>query len=121
MSLRTDIERRKFLITVGKAFPVTIGALYLIGCGDHDDPMGTGSMVITAQSTVNAGHSHSADVPEADLDSTQSKSYGSTSSSGHTHSVTLTAANFETLRNSGSVTVTSTSNSGHTHNFTFRT
>ena len=116
-----NMERRKFLVTVGRAFPITLGALYLISCGDDDDPMGAGSMVITVQSTVNAGHSHSAGLPEADLESMQSKSYGSSSSGGHTHSVTLTAVNFETLRTSASVTVTSTNNSGHTHNFTFRT
>lgn len=121
MNLGTDLNRRRFLVTVGKAFPVTFGGLYLISCGDDGQPTNPGSQVIVAQSTVNAGHSHTAELPEADVDSTQNQAYSSSSSGGHIHSVTLTAANFETLRTSGAVTVTSTSVSGHTHNFTFRT
>ena len=76
--------------------------------------------MIVAQSTVNSGHSHTAELPEADVDSTQNRTYSSSYSSGHIHSVTLTAANYETLRTSGEVTVTSATVSGHTHNFTFR-
>ena len=116
----TEMGRRKFIVTVGKAFPVAVGALYIIGCGDEDQPMSPGGQAILASSSVDAGHSHTAALPAADLDSMQSMSYGSSNSSGHTHSVTLTAANFETLRSNGAVTVTSANNSGHTHRFTFR-
>lgn len=120
MNYGKEMDRRVFLVTVGKAFPVTVGGLYLIGCGDDDMSSNPNDQVILAQSSVSAGHTHTAELPLADLDSMQSMGYLSSNSGGHTHTATLTAADFETLRTSNVVTITSTVAAGHTHNFTFR-
>ena len=124
------INRRQFITVAGRAIPITIGVPYLIGCSnspesmvgpDGPNPPNDGSDVIVSVSTVNSGHSHNATIPGTDVASTLERSYGSTAASGHTHTVTFTAADFETLRTAGQVTIASSSNSGHTHSLTFRT
>jgi hypothetical protein len=124
-----DIDRRQFIMVAGRAVPIAIGVPYLVACGSDpiagpntpgtpDTPNNT---VITSISTVEAGHSHNASLPVNDVSSTQGKSYGATSASGHVHTVMFTAADFETLRTAGQVSILSSSNSGHTHSFTFTT
>ena len=63
---------------------------------------------------IAGNHSHAATIPSADLMGSADKTYSIQGASGHTHSITLTAANFASLRAGNSVSVTSTS-SGHTH------
>ena len=127
-----DIDRRQFIMVAGRAIPITIGVPYLVACGSTTEPNAdpddnpnnnpnNNNTVITSISSVDAGHSHSASVPEADVASTQERSYGATSASGHVHTVVFTAADFETLRTAGQVVILSSSNSGHTHSFTFAT
>ena len=123
------MDRRKFIIKAGQAFPVVAGALYVVGCDSYSDDGsgngngngngGNGTMTIVANSTVNSGHSHRIEFPEGDLTSSSAKSYRSTSSGGHTHSVVLSQAQLTTIEGGGSVTVTSSNDSGHTHQFTF--
>lgn len=127
-----DINRRQFITVAGKAVPIAIGVPYLVACGTATEPMlelddpnnGNGNnnnTVITAISTVDAGHSHSASIPETDVSSTLGKSYGAASASGHVHTVMFTADDFETLRTAGQVTILSSSDAGHSHSFTFTT
>src|SRR5688572_20150697 len=113
------MERRAFVVEVGKAFPVIAGAVYFIRCGGGDGGPTGGSPVIVATSTTVNGHQHTASVPEADTSSTADRTYESSLTLGHTHQVTLTAANFATLAAGGSVTVTSSSAEGHAHDFKF--
>ena len=118
------MNRRTFFIEAGKTFPVVAGAIYLLSCdGDSDGSDGSmngNEMVIVAQSTVSAGHTHTAEVPLSDLESTVAIDYTSSFSGGHTHRVTLTDNDFAALRAGGEVTVRSTTSSGHSHDFTFR-
>ena len=116
------MDRRTFIIETGRAFPVIAGAMYILSCGDSNGgpPSDPGQMVITATSTVSNGHSHTAEVPVSDLDSSSAIDYTSSVSSGHAHTVTLTAANFADLSAGREVTVTSRMASGHTHDFSFR-
>ncbi len=123
------MNRRHFIIEAGKAFPIVAGAVYLVGCdsandnGDNtnnDKNTGNQSLTLTVQSTTNAGHSHSAQIPLSDLNLTTNKTYNTSNSSGHFHIVTLSASELTTLKNGGSVTKSSTNNSGHAHQFTFQ-
>jgi len=127
-----DIDRRQFITVAGRSIPIAIGVPYLVACGSTTEPNAdpednlnnnpnNNNTVITSISSVDAGHSHSASIPEADVASTLEKSYGATSSGGHVHTVRFTAADFETLRTAGQVTILSSSNSGHSHSFTFNT
>ena len=111
-------ERRVFLIQAGKAFPVVAGALYLIGCDEAFNPSAVAD--ISSVSTVNAGHSHTINVPSADQLHPAAKTYTSTSVFAHVHMVTLTEDQLRTLATGGSVTVTSTTSGTHTHDFTFQ-
>ena len=123
------MNRRHFIIEAGKAFPIVAGAVYLVGCDsadanggstNNDKNTGNQSMTLTVQSTTNASHSHSAQIPLGDLDSTTNKIYNTSNSSGHFHLVTLSTSQLATIKNGGSVTKSSTNNSGHSHQFTFQ-
>jgi len=126
------MDRRRFIIKAGQAFPVLAGAVYLVGCDSNssssDDDDGNNNndggnnqpLFITATSTVADGHSHSAQIPVADLTSPSNKTYNASSSFGHNHLVTLSIAQLSSLGTGSTVTVTSTNDFAHTHNFTFR-
>ena len=114
------MERRTFVIEAGKAFPVVVGALYLIGCGSPTSPSAVAD--VTSNSTVVNGHSHTANVPASDQLHPADTTYTSSSSVSHVHMVTLTAAQLSAIA-SGSVTVTSTASTvtgNHRHDFTFQ-
>lgn len=123
------MNRRRFIIQAGKAFPIVAGAVYVVGC-DSNDPDNSDSgnnngnnggqpTTLRVVSTVDAGHSHSAEVPLSDFNSASNKSYQTSNSGGHVHSVTLSVAQLTTIGGGGIVTVTSTDSGGHTHGFTF--
>src|SRR5262245_60415558 len=116
------MERRTFVIEAGKAFPVVVGALYLIGC--HSNSTSPSAVAdVTSNSTVVNSHSHSANVPASDQLHPADKTYTSSNSSNHVHMVSLTAAQLSSIASGGSVTVTSTVSSvtgSHTHDFTFQ-
>ncbi|GMQ80599.1 MAG: hypothetical protein BMS9Abin05_0027 [Rhodothermia bacterium] len=125
------MDRRRFIIKAGQAFPVFAGAVYLVGCDSNSDNTGGNNnggnnggnnqpTILTATSTVVAGHSHSAQIPTADFASASNETYDTSNSGGHIHMVTLSAAQLASLGSGGVVTVTSTNNSGHTHRFTFQ-
>ncbi len=122
------MNRRRFIIEAGKAFPVVAGAIYVVGCdtnSDGENNSNTGNnggnqiMTLSAVSTIVAGHSHSASIPIADLDSATAKNYQSSNSDQHVHTVTLSATQLGTISTGTSVTVGSSSSVGHTHQFTF--
>lgn len=115
------MERRTFVIQAGKAFPVVIGALYLIDCGSSTSPSAVAA--VASDSTVVNGHSHTANVPASDQLHPATTTYTSSTASAHDHMVTLTADQLTTIASGGSVTVTSTANSAtgnHRHEFSFQ-
>lgn len=59
-------------------------------------------------------------VEPADLDSQTAKTYDITGASDHPHSVTITPAQFASLKMTGSLMVTSTLDSGHPHSIRVR-
>ena len=115
------MERRTFIIHAGKAFPVVIGALYLIDCGSPTSPSAVAA--VASDSTIVNGHSHTANVPASDQLHPANTTYTSSTASAHDHMVTLTADQLSTIASGGSVTVTSTASSvtgNHRHDFTFQ-
>jgi len=122
MDERTFVmNRRTFVIEAGKAFPVVIGALYAIGCGDSSTAPSSFAEVSSTSTTVN-GHNHSANIPASDQQKPVDTTYTSSSTLSHTHMVTLSAGQLSSLSLGGSVTVTSTVNAAtgnHSHDFTF--
>jgi hypothetical protein len=118
----TTLERRTFVIEAGKAFPVVIGALYLIGCSSSPISPSTVADVTSTSTTVN-GHTHNVNVPAADQLHPADTIYTSSTSLSHAHMATLTAAQLASIASGGSVTVTSTASTitgNHQHDFTFQ-
>ena len=122
------MNRRRFIIEAGKAFPIVTGAVYIVGCDTNSDAEnnptnrnngGGQTMTLTAVSTVVAGHSHSTTIPIDDLDSATEKSYQSSNSDAHVHSVTLSVSQLRAISTGSSVTVSSSNSAGHIHQFTF--
>jgi hypothetical protein len=116
------MERRTFVIEAGKAFPVLVGALYLIGCSSSPSSPSTVADVTSTSTTVN-NHSHSVNVPASDQLHPADATYVSSTSLSHAHMVTLNAGQLATIASGGSVTVTSTASTvtgNHQHDFTFQ-
>lgn len=116
------MDRRVFVIEAGKAFPIVVGALYLIGCGSSTTSPSAVADVSSTSTIVN-GHSHTENVPAADQLHPANATYTSSTDSAHNHMVTLNANQISTIASGGSVTVTSTSSAvtgNHTHDFTFQ-
>lgn len=95
------------------------GALTLAACEDDssgyppgNQDAGTPTQVLA---TIAANHGHALVVSRADLSAGEEKTYDITGSAGHAHSVTLRAADFDILREYGTLTVQSTTGSGHSH------
>lgn len=68
--------------------------------------------------TISANHGHSLVVPKADVTAAVSKTYSIQGTSSHPHQITITAAQFATLKTGRSVSVTSSSVSSHVHTVT---
>jgi hypothetical protein len=116
------MNRRVFILEAGKAVPIVIGALYIVGCGGNSTTSPSATADVQATSTVSNGHSHSANVPASDQLRAVVTTYTTTNVLAHDHQVTLNASQLASLAAGGSVTVTTTSNTVtgvHTHDFTF--
>lgn len=127
------MKRKAFLQKTTAGLLLGIPAISLLGCSSSDDGSptpdpgpdpdppssanclenGTNSSVATS-----AGHSHSFTVSKEDVSAGVEKTYELSNVSDHTHQVTITAAQFETLKGNTSINVDSTSDSGHTHGVT---
>jgi hypothetical protein len=68
----------------------------------------------TAQS-ISANHGHVLTIPKADAVAGVQKVYSIKGTSAHNHTVTITAANFVSLKGGQAVTVTSSADAGHLH------
>ena len=69
----------------------------------------------SASAAIGSNHGHAITVSAADVNAGVEKTYPIQGSSQHPHSVTLTAANFTTLRTTGTLMVMSTQDAGHRH------
>ncbi len=105
--------------SAGAANGGSAGAANGGSAGAANGGTGGGSNIQSCNATqITKNHDHALDLPVADLDSTDPKDYDITGTSDHPHTITLTPADFATLKSGGSVTVTSTNDDNHTHNVT---
>jgi hypothetical protein len=117
-----SMTRKEFLGTLLGA----AGAAALVGCGGDDggsaaaDAAGKSCVMNGTTVTIGTNHGHVLAVDKADVAAGVDKTYDITGTALHSHSVTVTAANFTTLKNnpSASVMVTSTLGGAHTHDIT---
>lgn len=84
------------------------------------DPSASNCLENGTHSTVasSAGHSHSLTIPKEDISAGVEKIYDLSNVDDHIHQVTISAAQFQSLKGNNSINVTSTSDSGHTHGVT---
>ena len=110
----------------------SLGGALLAACGSDGEPDpqpdagGGGSdagFMGTCSSTsvqIGSNHSHTMVIEAADLDATSPREYDITGGSDHPHTVTITPAQFATLKQTGMLMVTSSSDDGHSHSIRVR-
>ncbi len=118
------MNRKTFIQKSFGAMLIAIPAYSLLGCSSSDDGGGneipdpdTNANCLANGTAVSIGsnHGHSLTVSKADVQSGAAKLYSIQGTSGHDHSVSLTTANFISLKNNSTISVTSTNAGGHTH------
>jgi len=124
------MERKTFIQRSLGALLVALPAFSLVGCSGSDDSSGDpnpnpnpggsqGNCVENGtNSAISANHGHTLVVSKEDVTQGVEKTYSIEGSADHNHNVTLTAANFVSLKGNNSISVGSTSGGGHTHNVT---
>lgn len=119
------MDRKTFIKKMAGTLLISVPAYSMLGCSSSDDsspsPPNNNNKDCLAngtQSSIGANHGHTLQVSKADVQSGSQKQYSIQGSSGHDHMVTVTAANFDSLKNNQQVQVTSTSGDGHTHSVT---
>lgn len=121
------MDRKAFIKkTIGTVL-VSLPVISLIGCSSDDtangdpniDPDATDCLANGANATaISSNHGHTLVVSKSDIDAGTQKSYSIQGSSGHNHSITLTSANFNTLKTAKSISVESSRDSSHRHDVT---
>ncbi|CAM1365897.1 conserved exported hypothetical protein [Tenacibaculum litoreum] len=122
------MNRKAFIQKSLAAMLIALPAYTFVGCSsgsDNDpsptpdptpDPTPSGNCIDNGTSSaISANHGHNLIVSKEDVQAGTEKSYSIQGSSPHDHMVTLSAANFSSLQNNNSITVSSTSGDGHTH------
>jgi hypothetical protein len=116
----TTMSRKQFLRTLAGIGAGAIGASVLMACGSDDDegmePSEPNCVSNGTTATITNNHGHTINVSMADVDAAVDKTYDISGSSSHPHMVTITAAQFATLKGNTAVSFVSTSGGGHTHN-----
>ena len=127
------MDRKTFLKTSAAGILLSIPVVSVLSCSGSDDgvgpnpnpdpdpdPSGGNCLNNGTNNTIGANHGHSFSVPKEDVESAVEKTYtlSEASTDQHIHEVTLTAANFNSLKNNNSIVVNSTSQAGHTHSVT---
>ncbi|MCK0144751.1 hypothetical protein MWU78_03710 [Arenibacter sp. F26102] len=124
------MDRKAFIQKTMGAMLIALPAYSLVACSSSDNDSDTNPdpnpnpnpqgncLANGTKSTIATNHGHSLAVSTADIQAGAQKIYSIQGSSGHNHEVTLTAANFNSLKSNSSITVDSTSGDGHTHSVT---
>lgn len=124
------MNRKVFIQKTMGAMLIALPAYSLIACSSSDngsdtnpdpdpDPDAQGNCLANGtQSAIATNHGHTLNVSKEDLQGGAQKVYSIQGSSGHNHEVTITAANFNTLKSNNSIIVSSSSGDGHTHSVT---
>ena len=81
-------------------------------------PLNPDCLANGTNTSISDNHGHSLTVSKTDVANGTEKTYAISGSAGHDHNVTITVAEFTTLKNNNSIQVASTSGSGHNHDVT---
>ena len=117
------MNRKTFIQKSLGVMLISIPAYSFLGCSSSDDgggevPNPDANADCLANGTavsIGGNHGHSLTVSKADVQAGIDKTYSIQGTSGHDHTVNLTAANFTSLKNNTSISVTSTNDDSHTH------
>jgi len=116
------MDRKEFIKKMTGTLLIGIPVYSMLGCSSSDDsstqPPANNTKDCLANGTVIAistNHGQTLQVPVADVQSGVEKQYSIQGGSGHDHMITVTAANFDTLKNNQEVQINSTSADSHTH------
>ena len=117
------MDRKTFIQKTLGAMLVAIPMYSISSCSSSDDggtpdpdPNPNGNCLGNGTTVgIGTNHGHTLVVSKADIDAGAEKTYSIQGSSGHNHDVTLTAANFTSLKNNSAISVTSSSDNDHTH------
>ncbi len=120
------MDRKTFIQKSAGALLLAAPAYVLLSCSSSDDsnpnsPQGGGNPDCLANGTntsIGDNHGHSISVSKNDVNAAVEKIYNITGSGDHPHNVTVSAANFNTLKNNQQISVTSTEEDGHNHSVT---
>ncbi len=121
------MNRKTFIKKTVGAMLVAIPAYSLIACSNDDTANGDPNIDIATTdclanganaTAISSNHGHTLVVSSADIEAGTERSYSIQGSSGHNHNITLTAANFNTLRTAKTMRVESSRDSSHRHDVT---
>ena len=126
------MNRKTFIKKTTAGILLSIPVVGMFGCSGSDDgdmspspnpdpdPVAKNCLENGTTNTIGANHGHSFTVSKEDVQAATEKTYtlSQASTDQHIHELTLTAANFNSLKNNNSITVNSTSQAGHTHSVT---
>lgn len=117
------MNRKTFLKKSAGAALILIPSISLLGCSsssdDNEENQGPGKTANCLDngttSSIGSNHGHAITVSKADVEAGTEKTYTIQGTSGHNHSVTLSSANFTSLKSNTAISVNSTNDDGHTH------
>ncbi|MFD1095566.1 hypothetical protein [Salegentibacter chungangensis] len=125
------MDRKSFIRKTSVGILIGIPAVSLIGCSGSDDgggsngpnpnpnPTPSGNCLENGtNASISSNHGHTLTVSKEDVDAAVEKTYdlSEASTDQHIHQVTISAAQFNTLKSNNQITVTSTSQAQHNHN-----
>jgi len=120
------MDRKSFIKKTASALLLAVPAYTLISCSSSSDDSNSSPTNNTpdclangaSASNITGNHGHSLTVSKSDVSAGTEKTYSIAGSAGHNHNVTVTMANFATLKNNLQITVNSTTGNGHNHSVT---
>jgi hypothetical protein len=118
-----EITRKQFLQAGAATLVVTSLGACASDDGDSEDGAdsgddGGGDCSGGATANIATNHGHDMAVAAGDITAAAAMDYDITGTADHSHTVSLTAADMDTLAAGESVSVTSSSDAGHTHQVT---
>ena len=126
------MNRKTFIRTVSAGVIVSIPVVSLLGCSSSDDSPGPNPnpnpnpnpqgncLQNGTNSAISANHGHTLVVSKDDVSAAVAKTYtlSAATTDNHIHQLTITPAQFNTLKGNTQITVNSTSDAGHLHTVT---
>ncbi|TDQ25563.1 hypothetical protein [Tenacibaculum caenipelagi] len=121
------MNRKTFIQKILATILITLPAYIFVRCSSDTGnessqnpiPIPTGNCLNNGtNNSIDRNHGHSLNVSKEDIQAGIDKAYSIQGSANHNHIITVTTANFSSLRNNNSINVTSTSGGGHTHTVT---